>query len=315
MSDPIDQSHASSVAGALSWRVTIGVLDAVTQRASSPNDTTYEPGTHFAVVRAKQDMRSGNSSIGGMLTAVNRNMDSRPPSRISRRTRTSAALISVIVSSGTRTSAIAAYSTRAACREARRTSSRRRPTPCTAISDPTRRCPLDPNRTVLTGDAEEIKFGKVGGQHSRSESAYMRRSPGFEINDLGFLRRADQQSFSTWVGWFDRQERPLYTRFQFNNNWWQYWTTDGLPLEAAYNNNTHITFKNNWELSVGGTLGVSSGMRRMTIALRVAGPRCGRMRSSRPGSQSTVTIARHSCRPFPSTTSVAAAAVATPQWK
>jgi hypothetical protein len=87
------------------------------------------------------------------------------------------------------------------------------------------------------------------------ESAYQRRSAGFEINDLGFLRRADQQSWSTWVGYFDRQERFFYNRFQWNNNWWQYWTTSGLPLEAAYNTNTHITFKNNWSWHMGGTLG------------------------------------------------------------
>ncbi|MEP6550976.1 MAG: DUF5916 domain-containing protein, partial [Gemmatimonadales bacterium] len=43
--------------------------------------------------------------------------------------------------------------------------------------------------------------------------------------------------------------------FQLNNNWWQWWTTDGLPLERAYNTNTHITFKNYWGWHMGGTLG------------------------------------------------------------
>jgi hypothetical protein len=86
-------------------------------------------------------------------------------------------------------------------------------------------------------------------------SAYQRRSAGFEINDMGFLRRADQQSWSTWMGYFDRRATKYYTRLQVNNNWWQYWTTDGLPLEAAYNTNTHITLKNNWGLHAGGTLG------------------------------------------------------------
>src|SRR5581483_6090774 len=82
-----------------------------------------------------------------------------------------------------------------------------------------------------------------------------RRSAGFEINDMGFLRRADQQSWSTWVGYFDRAERFFYKRFQWNNNWWQYWTTDGLAQEAAYNTNVQITFKNNWGWHMGGTLG------------------------------------------------------------
>jgi len=86
-------------------------------------------------------------------------------------------------------------------------------------------------------------------------SAYSRRSPGFEINDMGYLQRADQQSWSTWAGFFDRQERYFYKRFQWNWNWWQYWTTTALPLEAAVNTNMHINLKSNWGWHMGGTLG------------------------------------------------------------
>jgi hypothetical protein len=114
---------------------------------------------------------------------------------------------------------------------------------------------LDSSRTLLTGDAEEFKFDKVGGEHLMFETAYQRRSAGFEINDLGYLRRADQQSWNTWAGWFDRRETKFYNRLQWNNNWWQYWTTGGLPLDAAYNSNVHITLRNNWSLHAGGTIG------------------------------------------------------------
>src|SRR5256885_7703456 len=41
----------------------------------------------------------------------------------------------------------------------------------------------DAARTSLWGDAEEIKFGKVGGGITRFETAYERRSQGFEVND------------------------------------------------------------------------------------------------------------------------------------
>jgi len=44
---------------------------------------------------------------------------------------------------------------------------------------------LDSSRTLLTGNAEEFKFDKVGGEHLMFETAYQRRSAGFEINDLG----------------------------------------------------------------------------------------------------------------------------------
>ena len=114
--------------------------------------------------------------------------------------------------------------------------------------------PLDPARTTLTGDAEEFKLDKISGQHLQFESALQRRSPGFDSNELGFLRRADQTSWNTWAGYFDRKSNLFYNRFQWNNNWWQYWTTAGLPLERAYNTNVHITFKNNSSFHMGGTL-------------------------------------------------------------
>src|SRR5437879_1609698 len=113
----------------------------------------------------------------------------------------------------------------------------------------------DTTRTSLSGDAEELQISKVGGAHLLGQTSYQRRSAGFEINDLGYLQRADQQSWSTWVGYFDRHTRRLYQRFQWNFNWWQYWTTTGTPEERAFNTNTHITFRNTWSFHTGGTLG------------------------------------------------------------
>src|SRR5882762_4673846 len=67
---------AAKLIGRFPTGTTVGVLDAATQRASSPGDTTFEPRTNFAVVRATQDFRGGNSAVGGMFTAVNRSLDS-----------------------------------------------------------------------------------------------------------------------------------------------------------------------------------------------------------------------------------------------
>jgi len=57
----------------------------------------------------------------------------------------------------------------------------------------------DPTRTSLTGDFEQLSFAKVSGNRLRFETSYQRTSPGFEINDLGFLNRADKQNQSPWA--------------------------------------------------------------------------------------------------------------------
>ena len=252
-SEPTTILGAAKVLGRFPGGLTMGVLEAATQRQASPGDTTFEPATNFAVARIRQDLRNGNSGVGAMFTAVNRGMDrwSSPylassayagaldfRHRFLHNTYEVSGSLDGSAVQGSR-AAILAVQTDAVHYYQR----------------PDGGLPLDSTRTSLGGDAEEFKIGKVAGANLMFESAYQRRSPGFEVNDLGFLRRADQQSWSTWVGYFDRHPRAFYNRFQWNNNWWQYWTTRGLPQEAAYNTNVQITLRNNWGWHMGGTLG------------------------------------------------------------
>src|SRR5438309_4141087 len=66
---------AAKLTGRLPGGQTVGVLDAVTQRAASPIGETMEPTTNYAVVRTQQDFRNGESGVGMVFTAVNRNLD------------------------------------------------------------------------------------------------------------------------------------------------------------------------------------------------------------------------------------------------
>src|SRR4029077_14800120 len=57
---------------------------------------------------------------------------------------------------------------------------------------------LDVTRTSLTGDAGMIGVNKIGGERVRFSSNLSFKSPGLDINDLGFMRRADQRNLSNW---------------------------------------------------------------------------------------------------------------------
>jgi hypothetical protein len=244
---------AGKLLGRLSGGTTVGVLDAITERASSPGDTTFEPRTNYTVVRATQDLRNGNSGIGAMVTSVNRSLDKWSSPYLASDAYAYAVDFRHRFYKNTYeiTGSIDASQVRgsqAVITNLQRNSAHYYQRPDAGL-------PLDSTRTSLTGDAEEIKFGKVSSQHLGFETSYLRRSPGFEINDMGYLRRADQQSWNTWMGLFDRREHLFYKRLQVNNNWWQYWSTSGLPTEAAYNMNSHINFKNNMGVHFGGTAG------------------------------------------------------------
>ena len=250
---PITIIGAGKLIGRFPTGTTIGVLDALTQREASPGDTTFDPATNFAVMRTTQDFRKGGSAIGAIVTAVNRRLDKWSSPYLA--SSAYAGALDFRHRFFSNSYEISGSFDQSRVQGSPQTILTLQTSGVHNYQRPDANLPLNPNRTVLSGDAEEFKFGKIGGQHLSFESAYQRRSPGFEINDIGFLRRADQVSWNTWVGYFDRKQTKYYNRFQLNNNWWQYWTTDGLPLEAAYNTNVHITFKNNWGWHQGGTIG------------------------------------------------------------
>jgi hypothetical protein len=243
---------AGKLTGRLPGGLTIGAFDAVTAHEKGVGGITIEPATNYGVLRLRQDLRRGESSVGGIITAVNRDNDSFSSPHLH-----SSAYVGGLdfrhrfrggryeLSGSVDLSRVAGSAAAIANTQLGSTHYYQRP-------DAYR---FDSTRTTLSGDVEAIQFAKVSGKHLNFQTNYERRSPGFEINDLGYLQRADQQVWATWAGYSDRHTRKFYTQFRWNFNWWQYWTTAGLPEERAFNTNTHTTFHNQWSLHFGGTIG------------------------------------------------------------
>lgn len=244
---------AAKLTGRLPGGMAIGAIDAVTAHETGVGGVTIEPLTNYGVLRLRQDFRGGESSIGGIVTAVNRDNDSWTSPYLH-----SHAYVGGLdfrhrfpggtyeLSGSVDASRVAGSAQAIAATQEDATHYYQRPDAGLGF---------DSSRTSLTGDDEMLQFGKVGGAHVLFQSNVERRSPGFDVNDLGYLQRADQIAWSTWAGYFDRHRRAFYQRFQWNFNWWQYWTTGGLPEERAFNTNTHTTFLNTWSLHFGGTVG------------------------------------------------------------
>src|SRR5262245_405294 len=243
---------AGKLTGRLPGGLTIGAFDAVTQHEKGQGGVTIEPLTNYGVVRLRQDLRKGESSVGGIVTAVNRDNDTYSTPYIHKSAYAGGLDFRHRFPGGKYELSGSVDVSRVAGSAAVIASTQQSSTHYYQRPDAFR---FDPTRTHLSGDLEAIQFGKVSGKHLNFQTNYERRSPGFEINDLGYLQRADQQVFAAWAGWNDRHARKLYTLFRWNFNWWQYWTTAGLPEERAFNTNTHTTFHSQWSLHFGGTLG------------------------------------------------------------
>jgi hypothetical protein len=244
---------AAKLTGRLPGGQTVGVLDAVTQRAASPLGETMEPTTNYAVVRTQQDFRNGESGVGFMLTAVNRSLDQQTENVLRRSAYVGALdfrhrfLRGHYQISGSLDLSRVAGTTQAITLTQQ--------DPVHFYQRPGAGVTLDSTRTSLSGNAEELLFGKVGGGITRFETSYLRRSQGFEANDLGFLLQADQQSWNTWFGVQAQHPSWIYQIAFWNFNWWQYWTAAGTPVERAANTNGHVQLNNRWWVHTGVTLG------------------------------------------------------------
>ena len=112
----------------------------------------------------------------------------------------------------------------------------------------------DPSRLSLNGFGGSASLSKIGGERVRFTTAVGTKSPGFEINDVGFMQRADERSMSNWIQ--VRYEKPSrYLRsFRYNLNQWAGWNNDGDRIYGGFNVNAHAVFKNNWATGTGGNL-------------------------------------------------------------
>jgi hypothetical protein len=110
---------------------------------------------------------------------------------------------------------------------------------------------LNPSLTALRGSAGQIMIQKIGGQRLRGNFIVGFKSPGYDTNDIGFMRRADQRTINAWMQ--IRSDKPsggIRTK-NVNFNHWQKWNSNGDLLERGGNVNSHWTFVNNWRIGGG----------------------------------------------------------------
>ena len=119
---------------------------------------------------------------------------------------------------------------------------------------------LDPNATSLSGHAGSLAVGKIAGEKLRFSGNYAYKSPGFEINDLGFERRADERTMNHWVQLRDQVPGKYKRQFMVNFNQWAGWNFGGDNLYNGGNVNMHWWWQNNWRAGFG-VNGNAAGLR------------------------------------------------------
>ena len=265
VSDPdaefVDAPLETTIAGAAKltgrsrggW--SIGVLDAVTMkeearfRTTSGEDhrVTVEPMSNYFIGRLKRDLRQGNSTIGFGMTAVNRSLEEglEPTFRRSAyvggvdwnhawSNRTWAfdgnLVFSHNIGSAESIDALQLSPARYFQRPDK---------------DNFRR---DPTKTSLTGYLGELTFAKLSGKHWTGTVTYQEYSPGFEINEVGFLGSTDMRSVAPLIAYKEN------TPSRYLRNWGQFlfwnptWNFDGDMTFNGVGSISVAEFPNFWNV-------------------------------------------------------------------
>jgi hypothetical protein len=259
------QPSQSTILGAakLTGRVgsfSVGVLTAVTQeetaRIASPlgrRDHIVEPGTLYSVSRARREF-TDQSSLGFILTTANRRLvDSvsfLPGSAITGGIDYDWRLGRWFGLNGYWAGSSVRGTTEAiGLLQQSNVHSFQRPD--------AGHVEFDPTADALNGHSGQASFGKISGERTRFNVTASYRSPGFDVNDVGFLPRADAVSQNAWFQ--IRRPNPGRILRDLNVNFNQYSDRnfDGDLINLGGNVNGQASFTNLW--SAGGGARINAG--------------------------------------------------------
>jgi hypothetical protein len=257
----VDQPVYTSIIGAVKLTgkaagASVGVLESITaeekaevQQDGVNRDVTVEPLTSYFVGRMQKDYRKGDTRIGGMVTAVNRSIDDEEVDFLHESAYTGG--MDFFHYFGQRDYYMAVNVLGSRVGGSQRAMLRTQTSSARYYQRPDNKGQsVDSTLTSLAGHGGSMRLGKSKGKLN-SDIGVAWRSPGFELNDIGFMRNSDEINQFAWVGYGIRNPFSIFRRMQLNVNQWLDFEYGGENLYQAFNFNTNANFKNNWNYSAG----------------------------------------------------------------
>ena len=241
---------AAKFSGKTSSGLSVGLLESITERematidqAGERSETVVEPLTNYQVGRIQQDFRGGDTYIGAIMTGVQRSLRDDPELGFLHREAYSGGMDFThrwkdrawYVAGNTVLSSVSGSQEAILETQTGFEHFFQRPD-----AD---HLEVDSTATRLNGSSGMLKVGNLGGNFIFETGATW-RSPGFEINDIGFMRNADEINYFGWMARRWQEPFSIFRRFQVNGNVYTTLDFGGNLLRQSFNFNTHANFKN-----------------------------------------------------------------------
>ena len=128
---------------------------------------------------------------------------------------------------------------------------------------------LSEGKTSLTGTGGDLRFGKAGHGHVKFETGLTWRTPGLELNDIGFMREADEIQNYFGLTYSSLKPFGVFRSATVGYRHWSVWDFEGNYNYLDWDVEVNGVFNNNWSA----TFGVYSQPHIYSKSLLRGGPR------------------------------------------
>jgi hypothetical protein len=243
---------AAKLTGKTQKGLSVGFMEAVTQKEVAEIDTiggshifdTVEPMTNYFVGRVQKDFDEGNTIIGGIFTSTNRNLNDNLASFMHKGAYSWGIDFTQYFKDKTwmlnlSTAFSEVNGTKEAIEQTQESSARYFQRPDNDYVN------FDPNRTSLFGSAGRVQIIKAGG-HFNYGTLVNWKTPGFEVNDIGYIRDADQIIGVFFASYNQWDPKWIYRRYNINFDVFSFFNFGGDRLGTGMDGNANMGFKNFW---------------------------------------------------------------------
>ena len=253
---------AAKLTGKTKNGLSVGIVEAMTSQETATIDTiggrktaTVEPLTNYFVGRIQKDINNGNTLIGGIFTSTNREPDADVNSFLHKAAYTGGIDFTQYFKNknwmfNVNTAFSLVEGSKKAITSTQESSAHyfQRPDKNYAI--------LDTNRTSLSGAGGRVQILKQNG-HWNFMGAALWKTPGFETNDLGYMRISDQILYVLWEQYNQFEPKGFYKNFNINSDIYATSNFGGVWLGGGYEWNLNFNLKNFWNVWTYGNLNTS----------------------------------------------------------
>lgn len=253
----------------------LGVLHALTGQeeallandGSAASDQVVEPRAQYGMARVSRDFREGKSAVGVISTWTRR--DPAAAGALSLHSGAYTGGIDARHRFGNDRFIVSGYLLGSTVQGAADAIARTQRSPARYFQRPdAAHVEYDPTRTSLGGWAGSATLAKISGGYWRFATGAMARSPGFDSNDLGFMREGDFVAPFVWVGYQHFRPTEHLQRWNVNFNAWTPYSFGGEAYSKGANVSGSATLNNFW----GGYFGVMRQSEGLSNTMLRGGP-------------------------------------------